>query len=103
MSRSLWEQSGHWDNYGDNMYTTTIEDREYAIKPMNCPGSILYYNSHMHSYRDLPVRISEIGTVHRVENSGSISGLLCTLFPLPMPMYTLVQIKSKTRLSQNLI
>ncbi|MDA8773870.1 threonine--tRNA ligase [Chlamydiia bacterium] len=76
MSRSLWEQSGHWDNYGDNMYTTTIEDREYAIKPMNCPGSILYYNSQMHSYRDLPVRISEIGTVHRVENSGSISGLL---------------------------
>lgn len=76
MNRSLWEQSGHWDHYQDNMYFTEIDETPFAIKPMNCPGSILLYNSQMHSYRDLPMRWSELGLVHRHELSGALHGLM---------------------------
>lgn len=75
MTRELWETSGHWSNYRQNMFTSHIEDRDFAIKPMNCPGCMLYYRSHTHSYRELPLRIAEIGNVHRFEPSGSLSGL----------------------------
>lgn len=75
MSQSLWETSGHWFHYRDNMYHFTIEDRHYAIKPMNCPGCMLYFKSASHSYRELPLRISELGHVHRHEASGALSGL----------------------------
>lgn len=75
MSQSLWETSGHWFHYRDNMYHFTIEDRNYAIKPMNCPGCMLYFKSASHSYRELPLRISELGHVHRHEASGALSGL----------------------------
>jgi len=75
MTRELWEKSGHWANYKQNMFTSQIEEREFAIKPMNCPGCILYYKGHNHSYRELPLRIAEIGNVHRYEPSGSLSGL----------------------------
>ncbi len=76
MSKELWERSGHWDNYRQNMYISAIEEREFAIKPMNCPGCMLYYKSHGHSYREFPLRIAEIGHVHRHEASGAISGLM---------------------------
>ena len=75
MTQDLWKISGHWDNYRDNMFTSTIEDREFAIKPMNCPGCMLYYKSNVHSYKEFPLRIAEIGNVHRFEPSGAISGL----------------------------
>ena len=75
MVRTLWERSGHWKNYRANMFTSTIEDREFAIKPMNCPGGMLLFRSTGHSYRDLPLRVGEIGQVHRYEPSGSLSGL----------------------------
>jgi threonyl-tRNA synthetase len=75
MTRELWERSGHWENYRDSMYTSQIEDRDYAIKPMNCPGGMLYYKSNSHSYRELPLRVAEIGNVHRNEASGALSGL----------------------------
>ncbi len=75
MVRDLWERSGHWKNYRQNMFTSQIEDRDFAIKPMNCPGCMLYYASQVHSYRELPLRIAEIGNVHRYEPSGSLSGL----------------------------
>jgi threonyl-tRNA synthetase len=75
LNRSLWERSGHWENYRENMYTSTIDDVEYAIKPMNCPGGMLIYNHKPHSYRDLPLRVAEIGLVHRHELSGVLSGL----------------------------
>jgi threonyl-tRNA synthetase len=75
MSQSLWETSGHWYHYRDNMYHFEIEDRHYAIKPMNCPGCMLYFKSSSHSYRELPLRISELGHVHRHEASGALSGL----------------------------
>lgn len=75
MTRELWERSGHWQNYKQNMFTSQIEERDFAIKPMNCPGCILFYKSHSHSYRELPLRIGEIGNVHRYEPSGSLSGL----------------------------
>lgn len=75
MSRELWERSGHWSNYRQNMFTSQIEDRDFAIKPMNCPGGMLFYLSHQHSYRELPLRVAEIGNVHRFEPSGSLSGL----------------------------
>ncbi len=75
LSRGLWETSGHWFNYRDNMFTSEIENHDYAIKPMNCPGCMLYYKSHVHSYRELPLRIAEIGNVHRFEPSGALSGL----------------------------
>lgn len=76
MIRDLWERSGHWENYRHNMYTTSIEQREFAIKPMNCPGCMLYYKTHSHSYREFPLRIAEIGLVHRHEASGALSGLM---------------------------
>lgn len=75
LSRELWEISGHWYNYKDNMYTAKIDDNDYAIKPMNCPGSILVFKNELHSYRDLPLRIAELGNVHRHEASGALSGL----------------------------
>lgn len=75
MTRELWERSGHWSNYRQNMFTSEIEKRDFAIKPMNCPGGMLYYLSHNHSYRELPLRVAEIGNVHRYEPSGSLSGL----------------------------
>ncbi|HZJ90018.1 MAG TPA: threonine--tRNA ligase [Bacilli bacterium] len=75
LSRELWEQSGHWANYRDNMYTTKIDERDFAVKPMNCPGSILIYNNTLHSYKDLPIRMAEHGNVHRHEPSGALNGL----------------------------
>ncbi|MBO5528529.1 MAG: threonine--tRNA ligase [Bacilli bacterium] len=75
MSRRLWETSGHWDHYKDNMYTTKVDEEDYAIKPMNCPGSILVYQNSLHSYRDLPLRYTELGHVHRHEASGALNGL----------------------------
>ncbi len=75
LQRSLWEQSGHWDNYRENMYFAKIDDIENAIKPMNCPGGMLLYKTRLHSYKDLPIRASEIGLVHRHELSGVLSGL----------------------------
>ena len=75
MTRELWEISGHWANYRENMFTSQVEDRDFAIKPMNCPGCMLYYKGHQHSYRELPLRVAEIGNVHRYEPSGSLSGL----------------------------
>lgn len=76
LSRALWEQSGHWDHYRDNMYTTIIDEMDFSIKPMNCPGSILLYNSKMHSYRELPIRTGELGLVHRHELSGALHGMM---------------------------
>ncbi len=76
MSRELWERSGHWQNYLHNMFAIKIEDRDVAVKPMNCPGGMLFYRSHVHSYRDLPYRVGEIGNVHRYEPSGALSGLM---------------------------
>lgn len=76
LSRTLWEKSGHWDHYKDNMYTTVIDEQDFAIKPMNCPGGILVYESKMRSYRDLPLRIGELGLVHRHELSGALHGLM---------------------------
>ena len=75
LNRQLWEQSGHWDHYKNNMYTTVIDDEDYAIKPMNCPGGMLVYASEPHSYRDLPLRVGELGLVHRHELSGALHGL----------------------------
>lgn len=75
LQRKLWERSGHWDNYRENMYTATIDDIDYAIKPMNCPGGMLLFGRKHHSYRDLPVRAAEIGLVHRHELSGVLNGL----------------------------
>ena len=75
MRRTLWETSGHWDHYKDNMYTTVIDDEDFAIKPMNCPGSILVYELEPHSYRDLPLRYGELGLVHRHELSGALHGM----------------------------
>lgn len=76
LSEQLWRTSGHWDHYKDNMYFTKIDDEDYAIKPMNCPGSLLVYKGRMHSYRDLPLRIGELGQVHRHELSGALHGLM---------------------------
>jgi len=76
LSRALWENSGHWDHYKDNMYTTIIDDQDYAVKPMNCPGGMLVYKQEMHSYRDLPLRVGELGLVHRHEKSGALHGLM---------------------------
>ena len=75
LQRSLWERSGHWENYRENMYTTVVDDIEYAIKPMNCPGGMLLYKTRPHSYRELPLRAAEVGLVHRHELSGVLSGL----------------------------
>ena len=76
LSRKLWERSGHWDHYKENMYTTIIDDEDFAIKPMNCPGGILVYKNKMHSYKDLPLRMGELGIVHRHELSGALHGLM---------------------------
>ncbi len=75
LDRVLWEQSGHWDHYKENMYFTQIDDRDFAVKPMNCPGGMLVYKSDLRSYRDLPMRMAEVGTVHRHEKSGVLHGL----------------------------
>jgi len=75
LSNELWKTSGHWDNYKDNMYFVKIDEEEYAVKPMNCPGSILIYKSNQHSYRDFPLRLAELGLVHRHEKSGVLHGL----------------------------
>lgn len=75
MSKQLWETSGHWDHYKDNMYSTIIDEEEFCVKPMNCPGGVLVYGSKLHSYRDLPIRAGEIGTVHRHELRGALHGL----------------------------
>ena len=76
LNRELWERSGHWQNYKENMYFTEIDDTDFAIKPMNCPGAMLVYNSKLHSYRDLPLRLCEMGLVHRHELSGVLHGLM---------------------------
>jgi threonyl-tRNA synthetase len=76
MDRSLWEKSGHWENYHDNMFTTASENRDYAVKPMNCPGHVQIFNSSLHSYRDLPLRLAEFGSCHRNEPSGALHGLM---------------------------
>lgn len=76
LSKHLWEISGHWEHYKQNMYVSEIEKDEYAIKPMNCPGCMLYYNTHVHSYKEFPLRVGEIGLVHRNEASGALSGLM---------------------------
>ena len=76
MDRSLWEKSGHWQNYRDNMFTTASENRDYAVKPMNCPGHVQIYNNSLHSYRDLPLRLAEFGSCHRNEPSGALHGLM---------------------------
>ncbi len=75
LSKELWITSGHWDHYKDNMFTTEVEEKEFAIKPMNCPGSILCYKNDLHSYRELPLRYAELGHVHRFEASGALNGL----------------------------
>ena len=76
LSRHLWENSGHWDHYKDNMYATVIDGEDYAVKPMNCPGGMLVYKAEPHSYKDLPLRAAEIGLVHRHEKSGQLHGLM---------------------------
>lgn len=75
MNRKLWETSGHWDHYKDNMYSTVIDEEDFCIKPMNCPGGVMVYRSQLHSYRDLPLRIGELGIVHRHEMKGALHGL----------------------------
>ena len=75
LSKELWLTSGHWDHYKENMYTTEIDEKEFAIKPMNCPGGILVYKNELHSYKDLPIRMAELGHVHRHEASGALNGL----------------------------
>lgn len=76
LNRTLWETSGHWEHYRDNMYTTVIDDADYAIKPMNCPGGMLVYKMKPHSYRELPLRVGELGMIHRNEKSGTLHGLM---------------------------
>ncbi len=76
LNKELWHRSGHWDNYKDNMYSVEIDDTDFAIKPMNCPGGMLVYKRKLHSYRDLPVRMGELGLVHRHELSGALHGLM---------------------------
>ena len=76
MDKSMWEKSGHWENYRDNMFTTASENRDYAVKPMNCPGHVQIFNSGLHSYRDLPLRLAEFGSCHRNEPSGALHGIM---------------------------
>ncbi|MCI7790209.1 MAG: threonine--tRNA ligase, partial [Lachnospiraceae bacterium] len=76
LMRELWEKSGHWDHYRDTMYTTSVDDMDYVIKPMNCPGGMLVYKSKVHSYREFPIRVGELGIVHRAEKSGTLHGLM---------------------------
>ncbi|MEK6934566.1 MAG: threonine--tRNA ligase, partial [Nanoarchaeota archaeon] len=75
LSKELWEKSGHWEHYKDNMYFTKLDNRDFAVKPMNCPGSVLVYKEHLHSYREFPLRLAELGLVHRHELSGVLNGL----------------------------
>ena len=75
LSKELWEISGHWGHYKDNMYVSEVDEKEFAIKPMNCPGGILVYKNSLHSYKDLPIRMAELGHVHRKEASGALNGL----------------------------
>jgi len=75
LNKALWVKSGHWDHYKENMYFTKIDGEDYAIKPMNCPGGILIYQNSLHSYRDLPLKVAELGLVHRHELSGVLAGL----------------------------
>ena len=76
MDRALWERSGHWENYRENMFTTASENRDYAVKPMNCPGHIQIFNQGLRSYRDLPLRLAEFGSCHRNEPSGALHGIM---------------------------
>jgi len=76
LDKALWEKSGHWENYEENMFTTSSENREYAVKPMNCPGHVQVFNNDLHSYRDLPLRLAEFGSCHRNEPSGALHGLM---------------------------
>ena len=76
LNEKLWRQSGHWDHYRENMYFTEIDDQEFAIKPMNCPGAMLWYKTKAHSYRDFPLRVAEMGLVHRHELSGTLHGMM---------------------------
>ena len=76
LNRQLWETSGHWEYYKENMYTTVIDETDFAIKPMNCPGGMLIYKKQPHSYRDLPMRVGELGLIHRHEKSGQLHGLM---------------------------
>jgi threonyl-tRNA synthetase len=76
LDKTLWEKSGHWENYHDNMFVTSSENRDYAVKPMNCPGHVQVFNHHLHSYRELPIRLAEFGSCHRNEPSGALHGLM---------------------------
>ncbi len=76
MNKRLWEESGHWDHYHENMYFTKVDENDYALKPMNCPGHMLIFKNELRSYKDLPLRIAEFGQVHRHEFSGALNGLL---------------------------
>ena len=76
MDKTFWEKSGHWENYKDNMFVTSSEKREYAVKPMNCPGHVQIFNNGLRSYRDLPMRLAEFGSCHRNEPSGALHGLM---------------------------
>ena len=76
LNEELWRRSGHWDHYKDNMYFTVIDEENYAVKPMNCPGGMIIYNNEVHSYRELPLRLGELGLVHRHELSGVLHGLM---------------------------
>ena len=76
LNRELWEKSGHWNNYRENMYTSEIDNTLFAIKPMNCPGALLVYQNTLHSYKEFPLRVAELGLVHRHEASGALHGLL---------------------------
>ena len=96
MRRTLWETSGHWDHYKDNMYTTVIDGEDFAIKPMNCPGSILVYDLEPHSYRDLPLRYGELGLVHRHELSGALHGMACPTRSSSPPCRRTTSARSRT-------
>ena len=76
LDKGLWEKSGHWENYHENMFSTSSENREYAVKPMNCPGHVQIFNNNLHSYRELPLRLAEFGSCHRNEPSGALHGLI---------------------------
>jgi len=76
LSKHLWENSGHWDHYKDNMYTVKIDEEDFCVKPMNCPGGMMVYKNSMHSYKDFPIKAAEIGRVHRHELSGALHGLM---------------------------
>ena len=76
LDKALWEKSGHWENYHDNMFVTSSENRDYAVKPMNCPGHVQVFNHHLHSYKELPIRLAEFGSCHRNEPSGALHGLM---------------------------